>query len=125
MTGTPERRSGFAFSFHCQRSGNCCARPGGVVRVDPAEVEAIAAFIGLSPAGFGGRYLAVGGDRLRQGPDQRCVFLEGGREASCAIHPVRPLQCRDWPFWPEMRDPERWRAAMRFCPGITADQPGG
>ena len=33
-----------------------------------------------------------------------CVFLkedpERGRK-TCSIYPVRPLQCRTWPFWPE------------------------
>ena len=37
-----------------------------------------------------------------------CVFWEG--DAGCAIYPVRPTQCRTFPFWSEhLRSPEAWR----------------
>jgi Fe-S-cluster containining protein len=109
----------FPFRFRCRRSGNCCARPEGVVRVTPEDVERMAAHLGMDEAGFRSRYVAAAGDRLAEGLGQRCVFLEDGREAHCRIYPVRPERCRTWPFWPELRDsPEALRAARRLCPGI-------
>lgn len=51
-----------------------------------------------------------------------CVFLcpAGKDKRGCAIYPVRPLQCRTWPFWKEnLRSPDHWLAASERCPGIN------
>jgi Fe-S-cluster containining protein len=110
----------FPFTFACRRSGNCCAVPGGFVRVDDADVAAIAAHLGLSVAAARSRFVAASGDRLRDGLGTRCVFLTEGREgAACQVYPVRPARCRSWPFWPELLESaEAMAAAMRRCPGI-------
>ncbi|MGH7175786.1 MAG: YkgJ family cysteine cluster protein [Tepidisphaeraceae bacterium] len=62
-----------------------------------------------------------------------CVFLkEEGAEARqaggggvvhrrriCTIYPVRPLQCRTWPFWSgNLSSEENWKDASRGCPGM-------
>jgi len=45
-----------------------------------------------------------------------CPFLEG---TLCSVYEARPLQCRTFPFWPELLETEaRWRRLARFCPGI-------
>ncbi|HLU39643.1 MAG TPA: YkgJ family cysteine cluster protein [Planctomycetota bacterium] len=113
----------YPFLFACQRSGNCCAVPGGVVRVDDGDVEAIARHLGMTPAAVRSRF--VDGDRLRDGLGSRCVFLEDGRGGSrCTIYPVRPEQCRTWPFWPQLLESEELlRAAVRRCPGIVLRKP--
>lgn len=109
----------FPFMFACRRSGNCCARPGGIVRVDSGEITQLAGHLGIVEAVFRARYVAASGDRLLDGFGGRCVFLEEGPQAACRVHPARPQQCRDWPFWPELRsDAVALREAMRFCPGI-------
>jgi Fe-S-cluster containining protein len=119
MADAPETRPGYPFRFACRRSGNCCSRPGGVVRVDADDVARIAGHLGLSEGAFRSRYVAATGDRLAEGLGGRCVFLEDGRRARCTIHPVRPERCRSWPFWPELRDsPEELAQARRLCPGI-------
>jgi Fe-S-cluster containining protein len=52
-----------------------------------------------------------------------CVFLrrdEKGR-GLCSIYPVRPTQCRTWPFWPENLSSKRaWITAKKRtpCPGM-------
>lgn len=108
------------FTFACRRAGNCCAQPGGMVRVDDERVRAMAAHLGLSESGFRSRYVAPSGDRLIDGLGGRCVFLVDGAQAGCAVYPVRPPRCRSWPYWPELRDePEQRAAAARLCPGIT------
>lgn len=55
---------GFPFRFRCRRSGNCCAIPGGLVRVTPADIAAIAAHLGLGEDAFRSRYLQPDGVRL-------------------------------------------------------------
>jgi len=108
----------FPFRFRCRRSGNCCARPEGVVRVTPDDVARIAAHLGMSEGAFRSRYVAASGDRLVEGNGPRCVFLADGHHASCTIYPARPERCRTWPFWDEHRDPAALAAAARICPGI-------
>lgn len=110
----------FPFTFACRRSGNCCSRPGGVVRVGAADVARIAAHLQLNEAAFRSRYLAASGDRLRENLGPACVFLRDGTEPACTIYDVRPQHCRDWPFVAELRDADALRAAMRFCPGIQS-----
>ena len=114
-----EIRDGFPFRFECRRSGNCCAIPGGIVRVSPEEAASIAAHLGLTPAAFASRYLQPDGERLKEGLGNRCVFLRDGAEASCGIYPVRPQRCREFPFCPELRADDQLRQfVQRTCPGI-------
>ena len=111
----------FPVRFRCRRSGNCCARPEGVVRVEPDDVARIAAHLGLSEPAFRSRYVAASGDRLVEGLGSRCIFLADGAHAACSIYPVRPERCRTWPFWDEHRQPAALAAAARLCPGIRRD----
>ncbi len=126
MSEGGERRDGYPFTWSCRRSGNCCAIPGGVVRVDGDEVAAIAAFLGLSPAAFRSLYVQPDGERLKDGLGNRCVFLRDGAPAGCAIYPVRPAKCASFPFWPELlADPALLARVLRTCPGLRADAEDG
>jgi len=119
MDAGRESRDGFPFTFACRRSGNCCAIPGGFVRVTPDDIAAIAAHLGMSVAAVTTRFVQPDGERLREGLGNRCVFLVDGAKASCGIHPVRPRKCREWPFWPEVLvDPALAALVRRTCPGI-------
>ncbi len=114
---------GDPFAFSCQRSGNCCSIPGGIVRVTPAEVESIAAHLDMPLQAVQSRYLSVGNDRLAEGPSSRCIFLHGGSETGCEIYPARPEKCRSWPYWPELsNDPEALQRAAALCPGLVLDE---
>ena len=54
--------------------------------------------------------------RLRTPRHAQCHFL---REGGCSIHPVKPTQCRIFPFWPELVDDKKeWRRTAAWCPGI-------
>src|SRR5262249_40365817 len=47
-----------------------------------------------------------------------CIFLTEKR--TCSIYPVRPLQCRTWPFWDGiLKTPEKWEATSKGCPGMN------
>ena len=89
--------------FICVRCGNCC-RWSGCVKVTDAEVDAIAAFLGIPAEEFLERWTELMPDRqgltLIEKADGSCVFLEEGEPAGCRIDPVKPEQCR--------RFPERW-----------------
>src|ERR1700683_2930651 len=95
--------------FECQQGCTDCCTQKGMVYLNDADVARGAALIGLSPADFEGRYVYRTRKtmRLRIPRVARCHFLEGGR---CAIHPAKPLQCRAFPFWPELVESAReWR----------------
>jgi Fe-S-cluster containining protein len=114
---------GFPFRFRCRRSGNCCAIPGGVVELEDGDAERIAEHLGISVAAFHRRYVRPGGRHLVDGEGSRCVFLEDGAAAGCSIYPVRPTQCRTWPFWDVLRDdPTALAQARRICPGIDVPE---
>lgn len=107
--------------FHCTGCGRCCL--GGddhYVSVSAKESERIRQYLGLSSAWFRRRYqVRIDGGSgygiaLRNG---RCVFL--GEDTRCGIYPVRPMQCRTYPYWPELlRSGAAWRGEGRRCEGI-------
>jgi Fe-S-cluster containining protein len=104
--------------FRCTRCGNCCTGESGYVWVDEGEVEDIADHLG-EPAGQARAvYTRPVGHRrtLREKPNGDCVFYERGR--GCTVYPVRPRQCRTWPFWESnVATPEDWRRTCEVCPG--------
>jgi hypothetical protein len=79
---------------------------------------------GRAASWLGREHLRRVGRRYSLTEDQRsgdCCFLEhryGKR--TCAIYPVRPLQCRTWPFWDaNLASPKDWAAAAKDCPGMN------
>ena len=108
--------------FRCTRCGDCCTGPPGFVWVGPEDAERIAAHLGHGQDEFRRRYTReVDGRRsLIEKPGGDCVFLtRSGGKSSCSIHPVKPLQCRTWPFWTDnLRTKARWESAGRMCPGM-------
>jgi Fe-S-cluster containining protein len=96
---------------------NCCDQ-SGYVYLTSADVNRAAGFLGMSRRAFLRRYVYRTRNlyRLRKPPGSQCHFL---REGGCSIHPAKPVQCRLYPFWPELvEDRAAWRRTARFCPGI-------
>lgn len=111
--------------FECARCGNCCSGKPGRVWFDPNELVAMAKHLGLLPFEFVSRFTRELGGRPslreieRENGEFDCVFLRrvGGR-AECAIHPVKPQQCRSYPFWPEnLTSPQAYAEATLRCEG--------
>lgn len=51
------------------------------------------------------------------GEDFHCIFLENGK--LCSVYDLRPVQCRTFPYWPEvMESRETWNAEKLECEGI-------
>lgn len=105
--------------FECTRCGRCCTGEGHVW-VSEERIGKIAEFLELPLESFGRRYLRRVDNRLAlvDKPDRPdCVFWEA--ERGCTIYPVRPGQCRTFPFWPEhLESPEAWRELAAEVPGI-------
>ena len=133
--------------FTCTQCGNCCTGGPGFVWISDAEVQRLAEFLKLAPSEVLGRYCrkvdgrwslkerrtseglydcifltqasddAAGKPRQRQLKTSHPVPL---RPRGCSIYPVRPLQCRTWPFWDStLKSPGQWDRASRRCPGMN------
>jgi len=51
-----------------------------------------------------------------------CIYYDSAGRG-CTIYPVRPLQCRTWPFWPgNVSSQEAWEETARTCPGMGHGQ---
>jgi Fe-S-cluster containining protein len=104
--------------FTCTQCGDCCTGTPGFVWVNDAELAAIAEHRGESVEEVTALYtrLAERGRTLREKGDGDCVFYQRG--VGCTVYPVRPRQCRTWPFWESnVATPERWRKTCDICPG--------
>ncbi|GAB4131884.1 MAG: hypothetical protein Kow0040_11870 [Thermogutta sp.] len=54
---------------------------------------------------------------LNERPNGDCIFLDP-ISRSCHIYPIRPRQCRTFPFWnSNLRRPKDWDDVCRTCPG--------
>lgn len=106
--------------FRCTQCGNCCSGGPGVVWVTEDEVRAIAEFRQQSIGAMRIHHTRLVGGRetLREYANGDCVFLDGNTRR-CSIYPVRPAQCRTWPFWnSNLESPEDWAKAQSGCPGM-------
>jgi len=101
--------------FVCWGCGNCC-RGGEGVHLEAGEAERIAEYLGYSLIEFKQKFTKFGpsgsGMILKDKvDDSACVFLNS--DNSCAVYPVRPQQCRDFPY--EWNYPGWWRRCENTC----------
>lgn len=104
--------------FECQRGCTKCCDREGFVYLTPSDLKRAATYIGMSAREFEKRHVYRTRHllRLRKPRNRQCVFLTA---EGCSIHPVKPTQCRLFPFWPHMvEERKEWRAAGKWCPGI-------
>src|SRR4051812_41893146 len=104
--------------FECQPGCIKCCDQKGFVYLSEADLLRLAAFSGMATATFEKAYVLRTRNtlRFRKPPDKQCPFLE---PHGCAVHSVKPTQCRTFPFWPELLDDEKeLEIASRYCPGI-------
>ncbi len=113
MPAPPEIR------FTCQAGCTKCCEVKGYVYLTENDVIRAAAYLGLAQADFEATYIYRTRHQRRirkpRGKSQ-CPFLAG---RGCSIHPVKPVQCRLFPFWPELVEDRRaWAQTQSWCPGI-------
>lgn len=117
MSGEPLYFFEQGLRFACQRCGNCCTGRAGMVRMAKAEMEQISRHLHLSEDAFQVRYCRLVGDQLslKEKDTGDCIFYDQG----CTIYPVRPAQCRTFPFWVRnLRTEEAWNETAKECHGI-------
>ncbi len=105
--------------FECTQCGDCCTGAPGFVWVNEDEVRAIADYLDKPIGEIRLLYTrpARGKISLTEYRNGDCVFFDpNGR--GCTIYPVRPVQCRTWPFWgANVESPEAWKATCQACRG--------
>jgi Fe-S-cluster containining protein len=108
--------------FSCLSCGRCCGESPGTVSFTEAEESAMSSALGISVFEFRALYVwrRYGAPSLRERENYDCVFLERVPLLRCGIYDVRPLQCRTFPFWPEvMRSRSSWGRFADSCPGMN------
>jgi len=104
--------------FECQRGCTKCCDTRGFVYITESDLAKMALWVGLSCNAFEKKYVVRYKHllRLRKPRGKQCHFLMNG---GCQVHEVKPVQCRLYPFWPELVEQRKnWEAERKVCPGI-------
>ncbi|SMC51832.1 hypothetical protein SAMN02746065_103183 [Desulfocicer vacuolatum DSM 3385] len=120
------RRDGFDFGFNPDACNNCqsrcCRGASGNVWVTSREMAAICEFCGINIIDGLETYFVKRHNRfsvrekVRQG-EWQCVFLDS--LSRCTVYPVRPLQCRQFPFWSHFK--ADISGLKEECPGVVVN----
>ena len=118
------RKEGFAYAFDpamcASCAGRCCRGESGNIWVSGQEIDRIVAFLGTNRIDFMASAVRRMDNRLslrelQVGQEAVCLFFDL-QARRCRIYPVRPAQCREFPFWAPFRECPAELA--RECPGI-------
>ncbi|MDH5654720.1 MAG: YkgJ family cysteine cluster protein [Spirochaetia bacterium] len=114
-----------AFRFECNGCGDCC-RGGGNVHFSEDELHDLKEFLKLSEE----QWLHLK-DKLIQfkknelfvhSSSKACIFID--RDNLCRIYPVRPLQCRSYPYWSSVFESNKeLKYHQKKCPGFDREAP--
>jgi len=123
--------------FTCTQCGNCCTGAPGYVWISQEEIESLAKFLNITTEETVEKYCRRINGRFSlkeiRSPVKQydCIFLKevnsepkpgeiGFTKRICTVYPVRPLQCRTWPFWDSnMQSKAAWNRAARNCHGMN------
>src|SRR6185312_2911689 len=104
--------------FECQSGCIKCCEQQGFVYLTEDDIVRLAAYLSIKPAVFEQRYVYRTKHlrRLRVPRHAQCTFLKAD---GCSVHAAKPLQCKTFPYWPELVDDKReWLKTAKWCPGI-------
>jgi len=117
-------KEGFNFTFDpltCKNCrGICCQGSPGYIWVNSKEIYQISEFLGINSIDFISKYLRKVSYRFSLIENMSeaglsCIFFD--RDAvKCSVYPVRPGQCRQYPFWDRFRT--HIDELMAECPGV-------
>lgn len=115
---------GKGLRFECTGCGKCCTGAPGVVFVSEEEIENIATYLKLNIKDIYIRYIRRVNGKLalvELSKNYDCIFLKDNK---CTIYPVRPKQCKTFPWWPQNLSSEKdWQEASIYCEGIRNEAP--
>ncbi len=115
------KKEGFPYKFNADAcmecEGNCCIGESGYIWVTSKEIEKIAEFLKIDIEKFKKLYLIKVGYKYslkekKYKNGYACIFFKNG----CTIYPVRPNQCRTFPFWDYFKN--NINELINECPGI-------
>jgi len=122
------RKQGFQFTFNSEAckecKGRCCNGESGNIFVTKKEIISISEFLKIETRRFVERYLRkevyqFSIKEIKSNQNYACIFFDT-KMNRCSIYPVRPKQCRTFPFWEYYRDkPE---ALSKECPGVSFER---
>jgi len=119
------REDGYNFGFDVSKcascEGNCCIGESGYIWATPKEIDDMASFLELTRDEFLKDYTQKVGYRislkeLKIKGSFHCIFFDADKRG-CSIYPVRPKQCRTFPFWDHFK--ENIDEVVKECPGIV------
>ncbi|CAN5567046.1 YkgJ family cysteine cluster protein [soil metagenome] len=138
LPNSPDEKPWYAdgLEFTCQTCGNCCTGGPGYVWMTPEEVAKLAIHLNLSVDETMEKHCRIIGKRVslneirNAAGEYDCVFLvdkkikgpDGVMQTKrvCGVYPVRPLQCRTWPFWDgNLKSEKAWDHAAERCHGMA------
>lgn len=105
--------------FQCTQCGNCCTGAPGAVWITEDDIKRIAEYTNQSVGEVRLFHTRLIGGRLSltEFANGDCTYFDP-QSRGCRIYPVRPTQCRTWPFWPgNVASPESWEETQTACPG--------
>jgi len=117
-------KEGFSYKFNpkaCEEcEGNCCIGDSGYIWVTPKDIENISKFLEMDVEFFKNNFLIKVGYKfsLKEKPYKNgfaCIFFD--KKKGCLIYPVRPMQCRSYPFWEYFKT--HFDELKKECPGIV------
>ncbi len=118
------KKEGFGFCFDestCKKCNARCCIGDGYVFLSEEDIFRITEFLNITrerfldlyTTKFNGRYVLI--DLVIKG-EKRCVFLNDNYK--CEIYPVRPNQCKIFPFWENLKN-YSLEEIKKLCPGIV------
>jgi len=109
---------GMNLRFACQPGCTKCCNVQGYVYITEENLRQMAKYTGFPVKTFERKFVVRFEQvlRLRKPRNSQCHFLT---QDGCSVHPVKPVQCRLYPFWPELvEERANWEAERKVCPGI-------
>ena len=104
--------------FSCTGCGECCRGAPGYVWLRPGEVPRMADFLGVAEDEFRQRFTRAAGERVSLVERRNGDCILWSEEEGCRVYPLRPAQCRTFPFWSSnVADPASWERVASACPG--------
>lgn len=109
-----------ALHFECTGCGKCCTGDEDhYIALSSKEAKRIQEYLGVGERWFKRYYIThltrnTLTLRLHNG---QCAMLD--KNGKCRIYPLRPTQCKTYPWWPEILDNKTaWEREARHCEGI-------